>query len=84
MPFFGDLNMGKIKKPESELQKEKALREMVAATKAHYEVIEHIVKCKKFKKEYYCADCMGGSLITFTAKVLDELKYFDKCIKNSI
>ena len=73
--------MGKIKKSEPELEKERKLRELVAATKVHYEVIDHMATCSKFKKDYYCADCMGGSLINYASRILEELKYFDKCVK---
>lgn len=79
VPFFGDI-MGKIKKPESELQKEKVLRELVAATDANYAVIEHRANCSRYNKEQWCNECIGGSLIDFTSKVLEELKYFDKCV----
>ena len=80
MPFLV-IKMGKMKKSEPELEKERKLRELVAATNANYAVIEHRANCSKYSKEQWCDECVGGSLIDFTSKVLDELKYFDKCVK---
>lgn len=71
--------MGKIKKTETELQREKTLRELVAKSEIHYKVINHRATCKKFQKDYYCAECIGGSLIEYASTLLEELKYLDKC-----